>query len=100
MVETKSKYTFRANAENEIYLSLTREAWHSTLINQAVGLHMSDGALIDIADGNGVVSFWKNWMVIRRQRYCDVSERKERSKRRLIQSFGMSYCMENLKIST
>ncbi|MFA6556182.1 MAG: hypothetical protein WCT03_07130 [Candidatus Obscuribacterales bacterium] len=59
MVETKELCSFQANAESELYLSLVAQAWHSTLINQALNRHMSAEALIDIGNGKGVVSFWK-----------------------------------------
>lgn len=59
MAETKDVTTFQTTAESELYLSLVEQAWQSTVINQALSQHMSERALIDIGDGNGVVSFWK-----------------------------------------
>lgn len=53
------EYKFDANAESELYLSLINPAWRSTVINKALSRHMSEEALIDIADGKGVVSFWR-----------------------------------------
>lgn len=54
-----SEYEFSASKENELYLSLVEPAWRSTVINKALNKYLSEQALIDIADGRGVVSFWR-----------------------------------------
>lgn len=59
MTETKRACKFETNAENEIYMSLIEPAWQSTVLNKALSHYMREEALIDIADGKGVVSFWK-----------------------------------------
>ncbi|MGH2509915.1 MAG: hypothetical protein ACRDHZ_21250 [Ktedonobacteraceae bacterium] len=59
MLKTKSVCNFQPNAESELYLSLVAAAWQSTVINKALGRYLSEQAVIDIADGNGVVSFWR-----------------------------------------
>jgi len=59
MHETKDLCHFQAHAESALYLSLIEAAWQSTVINQALSQHMREKALIDIGDGNGVVSFWR-----------------------------------------
>lgn len=59
MTETKDLCTFEPNAESDLYLSLIEPAWRSTIINKALSSFLSAQALIDIGDGNGVVSFWR-----------------------------------------
>ena len=59
MVETKTRHEFEATVENDLFLSFVEEAWHSKVINTALNQYLSKEALIDIADGNGVVSFWR-----------------------------------------
>lgn len=54
-----SEYEFSASKENELYLSLMEPAWRGTVINKALNKYLSEQALIDIADGQGVVSFWR-----------------------------------------
>jgi hypothetical protein len=57
--KSRASYKFDANAENALYLSLMKPAWLSTVINSALSRHMSEAALINIADGKGIVSFWR-----------------------------------------
>ena len=59
MTEKKNEYKFQADTESELYLSLIEPAWRSTVINKALNKHLSEQALIDIADGRGIVSFWR-----------------------------------------
>jgi len=55
--KSRTSYKFDANAESELYLSLIEPAWQSTVINKALSRHMTEEALIDIADGAGIVNF-------------------------------------------
>jgi len=59
VVETKYSCQFKPTEENELFLSLVETAWHSQIINTALSRYLSQEALIDIADGKGVVSFWR-----------------------------------------
>jgi hypothetical protein len=59
MKKLSQEHRFEANAETELYLSLVQPAWRSRVINKAIGAYLIQQALIDIADGRGVISFWR-----------------------------------------
>jgi hypothetical protein len=50
---------FQPEPENDLYLSLIEPSWRRTVINKALSQYLSQQAMIDIADGKGVVSFWR-----------------------------------------
>ncbi|MBA4027079.1 MAG: hypothetical protein C0473_02440 [Cyanobacteria bacterium DS3.002] len=50
---------FQPEPENDLYLSLVEPSWRGTVINKALSQYLSQQAMIDIADGKGVVSFWR-----------------------------------------
>ncbi|MBA4027146.1 MAG: hypothetical protein C0473_02790 [Cyanobacteria bacterium DS3.002] len=50
---------FQPEPENDLYLSRVEPSWRGTVINKALSQYLSQQAMIDIADGKGVVSFWR-----------------------------------------